>query len=92
MAKFREIANVDTQRLPKRELSGRDKKKLAHYRSYIRSMLNSTNGHNAALQLSRGEIKRVATVKRWLHRAAREEGVRIKARKRGELVIFERTE
>ena len=92
MPGFRELTAEDLRRLPGRELSGRDKRKLARYRSYIRDMMNSTNGKQAALELSEAENKRAETVKRWLRRAAREEGICINVKKRGEFLIFEATE
>ena len=89
MPEFRELANAELRSLPKRELSRRDRKTLAQYRGFVRDMLDGANGKQAALQLSEAEIIRVATVKRWLRRAAREEGVRISVKKRGEFLIFE---
>jgi hypothetical protein len=92
MPRLRDPAADDMRALPRRELSRQDKRKLTRYRSYIRNMLHDTSGNKAALELSAAEIKRVATIKRWLHRAAQEEGVRINVKKRGGFLIFEPAE
>ena len=92
MPKLRELDTKKILGLPGRELSQREKRELARYRSYVRNMLHDTNGENAVLELSTAEIRRVQTIKRWLRRAAREEGVGINVKKRGEFLILEAAE
>lgn len=90
MPKLRTLTTEEVRILPRRVLGQRDQKSLAEYRSHIRKMTEKSDGQRSALELSSTELKRVQTIKRWLRRAAQEEGIRIKIQKRGELLIFER--
>ena len=47
-------------------------------------------GSKSALELTSDEVKRVATVKRLLRKAASEEGVNISVEKRGNFLVFEK--
>ncbi len=53
------------------------------YRSYIRDMLSSSDTSVSALELSGDDAKR------WLRRAASEEGIKISVHKRGKYLVFE---
>ena len=88
--KFRTLSPSALNRLPRRTLGGRDLKTLQLYRSFIRNMLGNSDGSKSALELTSDEVKRVATVKRLLRKAASEEGVNISVEKRGNFLVFEK--
>ncbi len=88
MPTFRNLSEEIVENLPKRVLSSRQSKKLDFYRSCVRAMLATEAGQNSALELSDGEVKQVANIKRWLHRAAHEERVSISVRKRGRFLVM----
>ena len=75
--KFRRLSPNALNGLPRRTSSRRGLKTLERYRSYIRDMLGNSDGSKSALELTRDEVKRVATLKRWLRKAASAEGVNI---------------
>ena len=61
------------------------------YRSYIRDMLKDSEEAVSALKLSDDELPRVQTIKRWLRRAAMEECIEIRIKKRGSFLVFEQS-
>ena len=89
MPKYQKLSPDVLERLPKRTLGRRDLRTLEMYRSYIRDMLSSSDTSVSALELSGDDAKRPETVKRWLRRAASEEGIRISVHKRGKYLVFE---
>lgn len=92
MPTFRKLAEEVADNLPKRVLSRRQSKTLQFYRSCVQKMLDAEATQNAALELSDDEVRQVANIKRWLHRAAREEGVSISVQKRGRYLLMKRVE
>ncbi len=88
MPKYRELTEQTVRRLPRRTLGDRDKRMLAKYRKFVRGMLLNSSDRWSALELADEEVRRVATVKRWLHRVALAEDVSISVHKRGNLLLF----
>ncbi|HLA80868.1 MAG TPA: hypothetical protein VJP78_04440 [Thermoleophilia bacterium] len=89
MPKLREFGPEELARLPKRELSRRERRTLEQYRCYIRGMLAKRGNRTTALELDQAEVRRVAAIKRWLAKAAAEEGIDIAIHKRGNHLVFE---